>query len=201
MLFHGGHGLTDEGVGGGVALPAPLAAAGARLAVVDDDDMPALAAAAVDAGEDLPVQNDACADTGAQGDEDQALHVLVLKVVVLPQSGAVGVVAQVDRDIPVLVEHLRHGHEADGDVHGLDDHALFVVHRPGEAHAHAGDLLPGHAVLLQKVQGHLHQGLPHLLHGHESQGRLLGGHDLVALVHQPRLQVGPADVDSNVVHD
>ena len=150
---------------------------------------------------DPAVENDARADAGAQGDQDQALDVLVLVVVELPQGGAVRVVAQADRHVPVPVEHLRHGHEPDRDVHRLDDHAPPVVHRAGEAHAHRGHLLPGHALLLHQLQGHPGQGLPHLVHGLEMEGHLLNRDDLIALIHQPRLEVGAAYVNSNIVHD
>ena len=162
--------------------------------------MAALAGAAVEARVDFSVQDDARADAGAQGDQNQALNVLVLVVVELPQGRAVRVVAQVDRHVPMAVEHLRHRHGADGDVHRLDDDALSVIHRAGEPHAHRGHLLPGDMVLFYQVHGHPGQHVPHLLHGLKLKGHLLGRSDLVALVHQPRFQIGAADVNANIVH-
>ena len=163
--------------------------------------MAPLPGAAVDAGVDLAVEDDARADAGAQGHQDQALNVLVLVVIELPQGGAVRVVAQMDGHVrPFAVEHLRHRHGPNGDVHGLDDHAPPVVHRAGEAHAHGRHLVTGHVVLLHQGDGHVRQGLPHLLHGEELQGLLLGGGDLIALVYQTGLQVGPADVDTDIIH-
>ena len=168
---------------------------------MDDHDVPPLAGAAVDAAVNFSVQDDAGTDAGAQRHQDQALHLLVLKVVVLPQGRAVRVVAQVDRHAgPAAVEHLRRRHGVDGDVHRLDDHAPPVVHRPGEAHAHRGHLRPVHPVLLHQGGGHAGQGLPHLLHGGEVEGHLLRGGDPVVLIHQSGLQVGAAYVNSNVIH-
>ena len=200
VLIHGGGGLADEGVGGGVPLPAAPAAAGTLVAVVDDDDVPALAGAAVDTGVDPAAQDDAGADAGAQGDQNQALNIPVLIVVVFPQGCAVRVVAQVDRQVPVLMEHLRHRHGADGNVDGLDDHAPLIIHRTGEPHTHRGHLFTGNTVLLNEPDGHFRQGLPHVLHGFEFQGHFLGGRDLVALIHQPGLQIGPADVNADIIH-
>ena len=150
---------------------------------------------------DLAVENDAGADAGAQGHQNQALDVLVLVVVKLSQSGAVRIVAQMNGHIrPAAVEHLRHRHGTDGDIHGLDDHTSPVVYGAGKAHAHRSHLIPGHIVFLHQGNGHLGQGLPHLLHRNKLQGLLPGGGDLVVLVHQTGFQVGSADVNTDVIH-
>ena len=162
--------------------------------------MSALTSAAIDAGMDLAAQDDAGTDAGTQRHQNQALNVLILVVVELSQGGAVRVVAKIYRQVPVFVEHFRHRHGADGDVDGLDHHAPFIIYRAWKAHSHRGHLVTGNVIFLRQSNGHFRQRFTHLLHGFKFQGHFPGRRNLVALVYQPGFQIGPADIDADIIH-
>ena len=161
--------------------------------------MATLTAKTVAPGLDFAVQNDAGADTGTQGYQNQAFQLLTI-VVVFPQSSAVRIIAQVHGYIPATVEDLRHRHEPDGNIYGFDHHAPAIVYRTGKAHSHRGYLAALYMVLLQQSQRHIHQCLPHLLHGDKLQRHFLCSHQPVALVHQSGLQIGSANINTYIVH-
>ena len=96
VFLHGLLGLAGQGAGGGIALPAALAAAGTLDAVLDDDIVAHLTGGKIEAAQDLAVQDNTAADAGAERDDDGITIALGAACNVLAERGGVGVVFHID---------------------------------------------------------------------------------------------------------
>ena len=108
VLFHGLAGLTDQSRRGGVLLEAAVASAGTRDAVHLDGHVADLPRRTVDAGQELPVEDDAAADAGAEGDHHEVLHTLSVTVYHLTDSCSVSIVGQKDKGRGEVLLHICH---------------------------------------------------------------------------------------------
>ena len=108
-----------------------------------------------EAGVQLAAHHQAASDAGAQGDHHCGVAALGRAGPVLTDSGAVGVVAQIDGHVPLRLEHLPDGSVVKGHVGSLDHIARLVVHQTGQAQAHCLDLICGEAPYLRRLLGQL----------------------------------------------
>ena len=174
MGLHGPLCLLNQARGGGIALPAALAAAVAGLAVPADDHMARLAGG--QSAPELPVYDNACSHAGAQGYHGKVPGPLPRTAEELAYRGAVRVVTQQQGQIQMLPEELFQRDILHGDVGG--EQHVAAVRRPGQAHAHPPDLI------LHNLFGELRQGLRKALRPLEIQGNPLHLHNSARLVHQ-----------------
>ena len=187
--------------GAGVLLPAAVPTAGARQAVLLDDHVPHLAGHAVGAMVNFSIVHNACAHAGAQRHGHKPFAAAACTHVEFRQCRAVGVVFDVQRDIQIFMEQLAQRHVPQRQVAGVRDGAGANIHRPRHANAHRGDFTQRHAgssgqLLCQRC----HRPRQPLPVDDRRHLHLLRCQQVSALVHQPGLQVGPADVHSYVFH-
>ena len=138
--LHGGLRLAGQRAGGGVALPAAPASAGALDAVLDNDVVTHFTGGEVEAAQNLAAQDNAAADAGAQSNDDRIVVPLCTARNVLAVGGGVGVVLDIDlaaeqvlevrAEVPVVIAEVRvEAYEAGGKVHaaGRADADIFDV--------------------------------------------------------------------------
>ena len=201
MLFSGPLALTDQGGGGGIRLPAAVAAAGAVLALQHQQGMAQLRAHGAHTGVNFAVDDDAAAHAGAQRNEDHVAAAHRRARHGLRQRGAVGVVAEMHGDAEALVEHPAHRHIEPAQIIGPQHHARLAVAGAGGADADAGAVGGDEARLLQRhLHGAAHVG-HHLLRRAEGSGGDAGlGNDGMAVVHHAHGDVGAAQIDTDTIH-
>ena len=201
MLLHGPCRQALQGAGGGVALPAASASAGTGLPVVDDAHVAHLAGHAVSAVIDLSVVEDARSHAGPQRDGDKTLAALAGSGVVFRQRRTVGVILHIQGVGQIPVEELAEGDVPQGQIAGIQHRTGVDLHRSRHTHAHGAYLLRRQAAPLRQALSQRHQRLHQcFLVGDLGNFALFHGEDAALVVHQPRLQVGAADVNADVVH-
>ena len=155
------------------------------------------------AGEQLAAAHHTAADAGTQRDHHRRVAALGRARPVLAHSGAVGVVAQENGHVPLLMEELpeRHISVIEGHIRVLHKQPRPVVHHAGQSYAHRLNLIKADAAYL----AHLPRQ-PHQL-GSELRGRHVLGHRAVHLVqdapvfvYQAGHQIGAPYVNANIVH-
>ena len=95
----------------------------------------------------------AASDAGAQGDHHCRVTAFRGAGPVLTDGRTVGVVAQKERHIPLLLEQLTHRRIPEGHIGGLDHHAGPVVHQARKAGSHSLDPIQGHPLLPAYLYG------------------------------------------------
>ena len=191
VSVHGGLRLLDQRRSRSIALPASPVAAVAQLTAVHHGQVAALTGG-VSAAQ-LSVQNEPHADAGAQCDHRKVLGSAARAAEILSHRRAVGVVAQQQRKIQMLAEQRLQGHILHGDVGGKAH--VSAVHRTGQTHAHIVCLrLPHHFAGQGGKRGRKD------LRPLEIQRHPLHCQNGTALVHQSRLEVGAAHINSNICH-
>lgn len=101
-------GLTDQGRGGGIRLPAAPAAAGAGLAVQHQQGVAQLGPGPPHTVINFPADDDAAANAGAQGNEHHVVVAHRRTRHLFGQSGTVGVVAETAGNAKALLQHPAH---------------------------------------------------------------------------------------------
>ena len=195
-------GQVDEPGGGGVGLEATVPPAGAQPAAVPDDHVPELGGGVVVAGEDLAREHHPAAHAGAERDDDRAGSAPGAAGVHLAEGGDVCVVAHRDGQSQRLAEVAAHRVIAPAEVVGVLHDAGFGVDGAGTAHAdppHLRKVQPGR---MERVPGGPDDVGAHLVRGTGQRGRQAPlPEDGAALrIHDPHLDVGPAQIDAYVIH-
>ena len=160
-----------------------------------------LAGHAVSAVIDLSVVEDACSHAGPQRDGDKALAAHAGSGVVLRQRRTVGVVLHIQGVGQIPVEELAEGDVPQGQIAGVQHRTGVDLHRSRHTHAHGAYLLRRQAAPLRQTLSQRHQCLHQcFLVGDLGNFALFHGEDAALVVHQPRLQVGAANVNADVFH-
>ncbi len=174
------------------------AAAATDRAVGVDDDVPDLTGGATRAAVELAVDDDAAADTGADGDEDQVAAAAPRAFMELAIGRQLGIVLE-------MGGHARGGLEQAGDrdvvppgqVRGVDEHALHRVGRAGDADASGAKVRCRQPVVAGQLFHHLSQGLDALVgSGHRVGVAMPLVDHLAGFVPHRHAQVGATDVDA-----
>jgi len=144
--LHGPFGLADEGGGGSIGLKAAPVTAAAGFAAVDKGEVAGLGAAAGAAGKDLAVDDQTATDTGAHGDHEGAVVLAAAASQDFAQSGAVGVVAQIDRQLECLAHQLGQRNVLPAQIDGGENDTVRSD-GAGDADTYGGDIRHGQAGL------------------------------------------------------
>ena len=101
----------------------------------------------------------------------------------------------------IPVEELAEGDIPQGQIAGVQHRTGVDLHRSRHTHPHGAYLLRRQAALFRQALSQRHQCLHQcFLVGDLGNFALFHGEDAALVVHQPRLQVGAADVNADVVH-
>ena len=130
-----------------------------------------------------------------------ALAALAGSGVVLRQCRTVGVVLHIQGVGQIPVEDLAERDVPQGQIAGVQHRTGVDLHRSRHAHTYGTYLLRRQAAPLRQALGQRHQCLHQcFLVGDLGNFALFHSEDAALVVHQPRLQVGAADVNADVVH-
>ena len=160
-----------------------------------------LARHTVGAVEDLSVMDDAAAYAGAQRDGNKALAAPAAAHIVLRQRRAVGVVLYVQGQVAELVEQPPKRHVPQGQIAGIQDGAAPDLYRARTAHADGKDIRQLAAEILTQIHAQrVDRPCQRCRIGDTGHLHFAGSQQLSRFVHQPRLQVGAANVNADVFH-
>ena len=199
----GGHhldGLADEGRHRSIGFQAALATTGALHAVVDQDGVARLTAVAVAAQINFPVHHEAAAHAGAEGQHQHVVIALRGARDGLCQGGAIRVVGDVHRNVPVLFELAHKVGLLPAEVVGEHDALGSGLDGAGRADARILDVLLRQAGLCHHRAGGGSDVAHHRLEGTGAPGgHAVAGHELIVLIDDAGGDVGAAKVDAEVM--
>ena len=155
---------------------------------------------AVDAGQELPAEDDAAADAGAEGDGHEVRDSAATAGDLLTEGRTVGVVFDVGGFVQPLFDEVAQRGIVEPEVRGELHDALFVD-GTGGADADGCDVVEGHAGFAQREE----TGLPHGvgdLFGGTGRVRFHAGRSdhLILFVDDADGDVGTAEVDAKSYH-
>src|SRR3954447_5478591 len=190
-------GLADQGVAAGVLLPAAPVAALATVPAGDDLHVAELPRDAEPAALDLPVDEEATADAGAQRHHHDVGLAARGAVLPLGPGGRVGVVVDVDRHRHALLQRLLQRLVTPRPVRGETQPGPGGGHEAGSADPHGGHL--GGADQGQQLLDDVDDGV---LHHRGALGAVRSVAtrpvpDTAVRLHQPAGHLGAADVDAD----
>ena len=200
VLLHGLSRLTDERRRGGILLKAAAAAAGTGDAVHLDGHVADLPCRAVDAGQEFSAEDDAAADTGAEGDRHEVRDSAAAAGDLLAEGRAVGVVLDVGGFAEPLSDEVAQRGIVEAEVRGELHDALFID-GTRSADADGRDVIEGHPRFAERQQAGLSHRVRDLFRG-TGRVRLDAGRsdDLVLFIHYADGDVRAAEVDAKSYH-
>jgi len=103
---------ADNARRGTIGLQATVTSAAAQASAGTYNDVSQFSGKAVVSVDQLPIDNDAAADTGSQRNHDEVLHAACHPVGHLTQRGSIGIVRQDHRDTQTVLQQLCQGDNA-----------------------------------------------------------------------------------------
>ena len=176
--------------------------AGAGAAIYHDHCMAQLRTGKVAAGINFPIDNDAAANAGTQGNGDSIVGALQSARHIFAIRSRVGIVFHNDLfPLQTVRKHLYHGSIAEGQVVGKFNDTGGPVYRTRRTHANPGYIVQGQTSAFQRGLGGFRHGIRYLLSGFRLSFCGSAGNDLIVFIDNTNGDIGAAQVDSEIIHN